>query len=174
MPVIDGELLTRSPIEAIAQGAGLGIPVLLGTTTEEFRLFVTTTFMVGWDAPALFKPRLKAYGCPDGAYDAYNFDGPVYPRKAVPGIASAVLTDRMFRIPTHRIAEARENTGATGTYVYEFGWRSPIVANNVNVELGACHSLGLPFAWNTLQLADNQKSTDPNPPQALADALHGR
>ncbi|QCX78679.1 Carboxylesterase [Streptomyces sp. YIM 121038] len=172
LPVVgEGQLLTQRPIDAIREQAGANVPLLVGSTVEEMRLFVTSNFMVGWDLPALFKPRLKAYGCPDGSYEKYDVDGPVYPRKAAPGVASAVLTDRMFRIPSSRVAEAREG-GAAPTHLYEFGWRSPVAANNVKVALGACHSLDLPFAWDTLRLPENLKFTGPNPPQAAADALH--
>ncbi len=171
MPVIDGDLLREQPIKAISSGQGSHVPLLMGTTTEEFRLFVTTSFLAGWDTPILFKPRIKAYGAPDGSYDTYDVDGPVYPRKAAPGVASAVLTDRMFRIPTYRVAEAR--TDGENTFVYEFGWRSGVTPNNVGVELGACHSLDLPFAWDTLHLPESKAFTGPDAPQALADALHG-
>lgn len=33
-------------------------------------------------------------------------------------------------------------------------------ANDKQVGVGACHSLNLPFAWTTLDLADSQKFTD--------------
>ncbi|WP_405660632.1 carboxylesterase family protein [Streptomyces sp. NBC_01166] len=173
LPVIDGDVLPRLPAAAIADGAGAQVPLLMGTTTEEFRLFIVTSALVSVLLPGPFKTRLKAYGAPDSAYDAYaKNDTAAYPRNKPSGIAAAVLTDRMFRIPTYRVAEARgENQGAP-TYLYEFGWRSPVVPNNVQVKLGACHSLDLPFAWDTLGLEANQKFTGPRPPQPLADALH--
>ncbi|MFJ8946298.1 carboxylesterase family protein [Streptomyces sp. NPDC102395] len=37
MPVVDGTTLPRRPIEAIAAGPGDRVPLLMGTTTEEFR-----------------------------------------------------------------------------------------------------------------------------------------
>jgi hypothetical protein len=52
------------------------------------------------------------------------------------------------------------------------GWRSQVAPNDEQVGVGACHSLNLPFAWTTLDLADSQKFTDPNPPQDLAETLH--
>ncbi|WP_190168465.1 hypothetical protein [Streptomyces mirabilis] len=52
------------------------------------------------------------------------------------------------------------------------GRRSPVAPNDKQVGVGACHSLDLPFAWTTLDLADSQKFTDLNPPQNLAETLH--
>lgn len=40
------------------------------------------------------------------------------------------------------------------------GWRSQVAPNDKQVGVGACHSLNLPFAWTTLDLADSQKFTD--------------
>jgi para-nitrobenzyl esterase len=172
LPVIDGDVLPRLPITAIADGAGSRIPLLMGTTTEEFRLFIVTSALVSVLRPGPFKDRVKAYGAPNSAYDSYaNNSTDAYPRNAPSGVASAVLTDRMFRIPTYRVAEARTD-GPAPTYLYEFGWRSAVTPNNVQVKLGACHSLDLPFAWDTLALPDNQKFTGPTPPQNLADTLH--
>jgi para-nitrobenzyl esterase len=173
MPVIDGEVLGRLPIHAIADGAGRGVPLLTGTTTEEFRLFVVTSDLLLFGTAEMFKERLDAYGAPRELFDFYKAsDAGAYPRDAASGVACAVLTDRMFRIPTYRVAEARAGQSAS-THVYEFGWRSPVTPNILRVKLGACHSVDLPFAWDTLDLPENHGFTGPNPPRPLADALHG-
>ena len=39
-PVIDGDVLPARPIDRIAAGAGAEIDVMVGTTTEEERLFL--------------------------------------------------------------------------------------------------------------------------------------
>ncbi|MBP0448018.1 carboxylesterase/lipase family protein [Kitasatospora sp. RG8] len=176
MPVIDGGLLSATPFEAIARGAGGNIPLLIGTTTEEFRLFVIPTPMVYWPDAEAFRARAEVYGVPAGFYDQYAKGGTdVYPRRAPSGIACAVLTDRLVRIPTYRIAEARESGGgAAPTYVFEFGWRSPTEPNTLRVSLGACHSLEIPFVWDTLANPESRKFTGPNPPQELAAELHSR
>lgn len=41
-PVIDGEVIPARPIERIAAGTGAGIDVLVGTNTDEHRLFLVT------------------------------------------------------------------------------------------------------------------------------------
>ncbi|MEU9983780.1 carboxylesterase family protein [Streptomyces sp. NPDC050856] len=174
MPVIDADVLSSRPIDAIADGAGSNIPLLMGTTTEEFRLFIVTTVLVALDTKLAYNNHLKAYSIPTGTWDEYEKgDTNTYPRNAACGIACALLTDRMFRIPTYRVAEARTTTpGAAPTYLYEFGWRSPVTPNDRRVKIGACHSVDLPFAWDTLALDDSKKLTGNHAPQTLATALH--
>ncbi|MCX5380797.1 carboxylesterase/lipase family protein [Streptomyces sp. NBC_00091] len=174
MPVIDGDLITRRPIDAIAAGAGSDVPLLAGTNTEEFRLFIVPTPMVYWLIAEQFRNRVEAYGAPADFYDHYKANSTeAYPRNAPSGIAAAVLTDRMFRIPTYRIAEARADSGAD-THLYEFGWRSPVTPNTIQVKLGACHSLEIPFVWDTLELDDSRPMTGPTSPQDLAQVMHAQ
>ncbi|MFJ7151337.1 carboxylesterase/lipase family protein [Streptomyces sp. NPDC100445] len=174
MPVVDGDVLPRRPIDALADGAGSTVELLMGTTTEEFRLFVLTQpLLVNLDSKIMYNAHLAAYSVPSGTWDEYAKGGSAtYPRAKAYDVACAVFTERMFRIPTYRIAEARARVDAAPTHLYEFGWRSRVAPNDRQVGVGACHSLDLPFAWDTLDLADSQKFTGPNPPQALADTLH--
>ncbi|MER5932002.1 carboxylesterase family protein [Streptomyces sp. NPDC002054] len=174
MPVIDGELIERLPIDAIRDGAGGSVPLMIGTTAEEFRLFVVPTPLVSLPDADFFRARIAAYGAPADLYDRYaETNVEPYVRNMPSGIACAVLTDRMFRIPACRVAEARFDAPAA-TYVFEFGWRTPTAPNPARVKLGACHSLPLPFAWDTLDNPDSRAFTGPNPPQELATALHWR
>ncbi|MGW0390656.1 carboxylesterase/lipase family protein [Streptomyces sp. NPDC003042] len=172
MPVLDGDLLTERPIDALAAGKGREVPLLAGTNSEEFRLFIVPTPMVYWLVAKQFRDRALAYGAPSDFYDHYKANSTeAYPRNAPSGIAAAVLTDRMFRIPTYRVAEARAASGAA-TYVYEFGWRSPVQPNTIQVRVGACHSLEIPFVWDALHVPETRPITGPNPPQDLAEAMH--
>ncbi|MEU5116678.1 carboxylesterase family protein [Streptomyces longwoodensis] len=174
MPVVDGTTLPKRPIEAIADGAGDRVPLLMGTTTEEFRLFIVSTILVAWNLPSLYNNHLTCYSVPAGSWDEYKKGGTdTYPRSGASGVASALFTDRMFRIPTYRVAETRsQRSGAAPTHLYELGWRSPVTPNNVGVKLGACHSVDLPYIWDTTELTESKKFTGPNPPKPLAQALH--
>ena len=46
-PVIDGEIVPGIPEELIADGAAAGVPLLIGTTRDEFRLFLVPTGIAG-------------------------------------------------------------------------------------------------------------------------------
>jgi len=170
LPVIDGDLLTQRPIDAIAAGAGANVPVLTGTNTQEYRLFLAPIGAFLITDPKLFKDKLTAYGIQaaiPGVYDFYKDHLPKDTRPA--GIFSAIASDFFFRIPCCRVAEARAGAPAT-THVYEFDWRSPRRILGTLADLGACHALELGFMFDTLSTAS--AITDPNPPQDLATAMH--
>ncbi|WP_086789151.1 carboxylesterase/lipase family protein [Crossiella equi] len=75
---------------------------------------------------------------------------------------AAELTESTFREPVYRIAESR--AGAAATYVYEFGWRSPLDG------VGAAHGLELGFVFNNLGVSGLEGLA---PPQDLATTVHG-
>jgi para-nitrobenzyl esterase len=54
--------------------------------------------------------------------------------------------------------------------MYEFAWRSP----QFDGRLGACHYLEVPFVFDTLAVPSAVHVTGSNPPQSLADDMHGR
>jgi para-nitrobenzyl esterase len=166
-PVIDGELLTQRPIDEIANGTGENVPVLTGTTTEEYRLFMIPTPLALMTQP-MAKNMLAAYNIPIEFYDIYKKHRPGAGNPAA-AIVCAVLTDRFFRIPAYRLAEARANA-PTGTHVYEFAWCTPTTYNEL--KLGACHGLEIPFMWDTLYSDGDTKLTGPNPSQELATETH--
>ncbi|MBO0732223.1 MAG: carboxylesterase family protein, partial [Acidimicrobiaceae bacterium] len=106
-PSVDGDLLPASPIAMIRDGAGAGVPVLVGNTTEEFGMLAATS-LAGADQAGLAS-ALAAMGLPDDRATHYLSDS----RPPALVLAQAV-TDRTFRIPSVRLAEAHPPT-----WVYE-------------------------------------------------------
>jgi len=147
-PVVNAVTLPVAPAQAIAQGCAKDIPLLTGTTRDEWRLF---TFAAPrhheLDAQALRKriaKRLAAIGHGDadeliGVYRASR------PSAAPWEIFDAIESDRHFRIPAIRLAEA-QRVHQPHTYMYLFTWPSPAVGGM----LGSCHALELPFVFGTL------------------------
>jgi para-nitrobenzyl esterase len=159
-PVIDGDLVPDVPLARIAQGAAAGMPLLIGTTREEFRLFLVPTGVAATvTSPAL--PLLAArYGWPAGAVETYAANR----LGASPGdVACAILTDAAFRAPAARLAAAQHAAGGT-VHVYEFAWATTVQA------LGACHALELAFVFDTLTEATSMVGE--TAPQHLADEVH--
>ena len=75
------------------------------------------------------------------------------------------LTDIVFRLPARRFAAAHRGR----SHVYDFGWRSTAYDRT----LGACHTIELPFVFNTLAtVAGPRGLAGENPPQALADHMN--
>jgi para-nitrobenzyl esterase len=165
-PIIDGALLERRPIDALVAGAGRGVAVLIGTNTEEERLFMVPNGAINHVSEVMVQGLVAAYGLPvTETLQTYRQLRP----QATPGdLLEAIVTDWFFRIPAIRVAEARVGTGNSATYMYEFAWRSP----QFNGTLGACHGLEIAFAFNTLDKANNSPLAGSNPPTTLAKTMH--
>jgi para-nitrobenzyl esterase len=162
IPVVDGDLIPARPLDAIAAGAGAGVPLLTGTTTEEYRLFLVPTGMAGLITDELLAGLLPVLGIGQPVADLYRANRP----GASPGdILSALITDNYFRLPALAVAQARRGAAAP-TYLYEFAWPSQVSG------LGACHSLEIPFVFDNLSAEGAELALGPTPPAALAEQMH--
>jgi para-nitrobenzyl esterase len=176
-PVVDGDVVPAAPIDRIAAGAGAGVDVLVGTNSDDWRLFpvlsgavdrVTEEVLTG-PVEVHGAQSLAAFGLPAGtALRVYRAASP----GASPGdLLAAVLTDWWVRVPALRLADAHAPAPAA-TYAYEFAWPSPAFGGR----LGACHGLEIPFVFDTLDLGRRQMlggALGEAPPQELADLVHG-
>ncbi|MCD9898975.1 carboxylesterase family protein [Streptomyces sp. MT29] len=161
--VVDGELLTQDPAEALRTGsAAAGVDLLLGTNTEEYRLWFVPGGLTERISRLKLRLALLKFRVPNATARTYRANR----TEATPGeLLGALATDLLLRVPLNRLADAR--AGAPGsTYVYEFGWPSPVQ------RLGACHALELGFVFDTLAHPDTMALTGPDAPQELADAMH--
>ncbi|MFC4905891.1 carboxylesterase/lipase family protein [Actinomadura gamaensis] len=156
-PVLDGDLLTRTPEDAVAAGAAAGTDLLIGYNAEEFRLFLMPNGLAKALTHELVTPIASAMGVPGEVIDAHR------DLHDAPGdLLAALITESLFRIPATRLAAA--HTGQT--WMYEFAWRSPVE------DLGACHALEIGFVFDNLDTPDTAGLAGPNPPQPLADTMH--
>jgi para-nitrobenzyl esterase len=141
-------------MEAIAAGAAASVPLIVGTNTDENKLFrflasmgsvsagdlsdrLTALFISGStiaksDGVSLFVGELlriyQALGEDDD--DAWDI----------------VATDRMFRAPAWELMDAHSKAGGLA-FSYEFAVTTP-VRDGV---LGACHALEIPFVFGNLR-----------------------
>ena len=162
IPVVDGDLIPVHPMAAIAAGAGADVPLLTGTNTDEYRLFLIPTGMAAQITDDVLASLLPVLGVGPPVAELYrsNRDG------TTPGdLLAALLTDMFFRLPALAIAEARIG-GPAPTYFYEFAWPSPVD------ELGACHSLEIPFVFDNLSASGASLVIGTERPQQLASQMH--
>jgi para-nitrobenzyl esterase len=144
MPVVDGAWLPKPPLDAVREGLSAGVDLMIGTTRDEWKLF-------GFLDPGLrslddegLVARLRDHG-PDPAAMVETY------RKAreaagAPADAKeiffAIETDRIFRIPANRLAEAQHPHGGR-THFYRYDWEAAFGGGI----LGACHAVELPFVF---------------------------
>lgn len=162
-PVVDGDTLPGLPYAVIAAGEGADVDLLIGSNDDEHALFLYP--IVAGVEEARVRGVLGAFRATDDAYETYA----AQTGSERPGdIMTAALTDWFFRLPALRLAEARLALGKP-SYVYQFGWKTPALGG----VLGACHALEIAFAFDTLDASGGRGMVGDNPPQALADDMHG-
>ncbi|WP_433664789.1 carboxylesterase/lipase family protein [Nocardia sp. CA-128927] len=159
LPTIDGHTLTQLPLDAIAAGAAHNIPLIMGTTADEFRLYSAPTGLTTSLNLETVTNILISRGIDPAIIDTYSGNRP----NATPGdLMAAILTDRAFRVPTTRLAEA-----AYTAYVYEFAWPT------THLDLRACHAIEIAFVFDTLTAEGTSMMLGPDtPPQTLASEIH--
>jgi carboxylesterase type B len=162
-PVIDGNVIPARPIDGILGGAGGGIDLMVGTNTDENRMFLVPGGAIDRVTAEALAGAVAAYGLPvEATLAAYR----AAHRGASAGdLLAAIQTDWYWRIPAIRLADAHAKRAAS-TYMYEFAWRSP----QFDGLLGACHALEIPFVFDTLGNGTELLwGTDPR--QQLADTM---
>jgi para-nitrobenzyl esterase len=164
IPVIDGDILPLHPLAALAAGEGAGVPLLAGTNTEEFRLFFVPPGLAAMVTDETLPGFTAALGVDAETADRYRANRP---DASAGDVLCALITDRFFRLPTFAAAQARLSAGGPApTYLYEFGWRSPVM------DLGAAHAVEIPFVFDNLEAADAAGLLGSAPPAALAADMH--
>lgn len=137
-PVVDGVTLPNHPLELIAQGAGLAVPLVIGSNRDEWRLF---TGLLGGSLEEVKAGLSQTFGAATGhVHEIYT------KRRAdqAPDLAWIDMQgDCVFRIPAIHQAEAQVRAGAP-VWMYRFDWASPPFGE----QLGACHGIEMPFVWN--------------------------
>jgi para-nitrobenzyl esterase len=165
VPVVDGDVLPLHPLAALTAGSGADVPLLAGTNTEEFRLFMVPTGIAAMITPEILPALAGGLGAGPAVVELYRANRP---GASAGDVVCALITDRFFRLPTFAAAEARLAAGGPApTYLYEFGWRSPAL------DLGAAHAVELPFVFDNLAAADAAGILGSQAPAALAAAMHG-
>jgi len=163
-PVVDGDVIPARPIDRIVAGAGAGIDLMVGTNTDEHRVFLVPGGVIDQVTAEALAGAVAAYGLPvEATLATYRA---AHPGASAGDLLAAIQTDWYWRIPAIRLADAHAKRTAS-TYMYEFAWRSP----QFNGRLGACHTLEIAFVFDTLG-----NGTEPlwgtDPPQQLADTMH--
>jgi para-nitrobenzyl esterase len=158
-PVVDGELVVQSTTDAVRDGVGAEVPLLLGATADEFSGLVLAN-------RALFEQRdieglLEQVGLEPEAAERFARE---LPEQRPAEVLGRYGTDLVFRRHVAAWTEARR--GPAPTWLYDFRWRSAVSGI-------AEHCLDVPFVFDLLEEPAVARLAGPNPPQELADLVHG-
>jgi len=140
-PWIDGEVLGRQATDGLAAGSAAGVPFLVGTNEHEMNLWrVLEPGLRSLDEAGLAFRVQRLVGESAGELiEAYRA---ARPSAGLFQLWQAIWSDREFRIPSLRAADAQAQHAPT--YSYLFTWPSPAPG------IGSCHGLELPFVFGTL------------------------
>lgn len=144
-PTIDGQTIPDHPIHRILAGTAADIDLLIGSNTEETRLFFVIDGSIDCIGEEALRGMAAAYGLPAEGLSAYRA---AHPGTSAGELLSAIQTDWYWRVFAVRLADAHASTARASTYMYEFAWRSPQFGGR----LGAAHSVEIPFVFDTLGL----------------------
>lgn len=195
-PVVDGDVLPRHPLDALAEGASRGVPLVIGAADDE----VTALTRKYRALLRLIPPRLALamLGLGRSRRRAYLARTP---RRGIAAVLGGYATDRIFRATVLRVARARDDaargavsgasseavgteaSGGSGsgaasgggevdarpsarTWLYRFAWASPSIGV-------ACHCLDVPFWFDHLDAEGVTTISGDLPPAELATAMHG-
>ncbi|MBL7252830.1 carboxylesterase/lipase family protein [Paractinoplanes lichenicola] len=138
-PVVDGDVLPCTPWQALAAGAARDIPLIVGHTRDEHRLFtVINGGHPGTDLDLLAPGGVERYRA-------------AFPDATDARLNELIHSDWLFRMPSVHLADARL-AGGGRAFLYELTWSGL---------LGACHGLDVPLVFGTL--------TGNEPAQLLGD-----
>lgn len=153
--VLDPDSLPISPADGVIAA---NIPVLIGTNTDEYRLWFDPAGLASITPTKLLLARL-ALGISAAAVREYR---QVWPGSSTGEIFGQLATDVLLRAPAVQAASTR----TAATFMYEFAWPTPLH------DLGAAHALELGFAFNALHTADAQQLAGADAPLTLARRMH--
>jgi len=148
-PVVDGTVLPADPFERVRDGCARSIPLLIGTTLDELKLFdLMDPKARELSANALLRRCEQNLG-PARAAEAIELYRTLRAQRGAsvspPDLWSALESDRVFRAPAMRLAELQAAV-QPAVHAYLFTWQSPYAGGS----LGACHALDIPFVFGTL------------------------
>ncbi|MBV1930605.1 MAG: carboxylesterase/lipase family protein [Porticoccaceae bacterium] len=147
-PVIDGSVLPDLPINSVRAGGAANIPIMAGSTADEWRLFgalspaikglteETMNTRLGYLIGEAHIPGLV------GAYKEGLAGRCIEPTP--PEVFMAIQTDRIFRIPAIRLLEGQRPHNEN-VFTYIFDWKSPAARG----ALGATHAVELAYVFGT-------------------------
>jgi para-nitrobenzyl esterase len=146
-PITGTEELPFDPVSAFADGRAARVPVLMGTTADEFTLFVGLQYLRTGLVPDYPQDFTETFG-PQGAHVAAR-----YPLDRFGGDASlayaAAVTDGVFACPADRMANSLAR--AAPVFAYEFNDRGAPAADPLRklpFPVGAGHSLELRYLFD--------------------------
>ncbi|MFD5078709.1 carboxylesterase/lipase family protein [Streptomyces sp. NPDC058371] len=105
--VVDGDLVPRDPLAALLDGAARDIDLMMGWTSEEYRLWLAPTGLVERIdrlGPVAVAGAMARCHCGPDVPRGYRA---AHPDAGTADLVGQLVTDHLLRVPLHRLADAR-------------------------------------------------------------------
>jgi para-nitrobenzyl esterase len=145
-PVIDGSYFPGGPFNPDAPAVSAHVPLMIGSNKDEQSLFLGhlpwVTGATFDNLPMAMKPVLGDRAAKIVA--KYHAAQPDLPADQLGLILMGELGQRL---PSLQMAERKLALKAADVFVYLFAWETPVLGGR----LRACHTLEIPFVFNTVE-----------------------
>lgn len=165
LPVVDDELIKDTPMQALSAKADPTIPVIVGSTDQEARLYLVPGGAIDDVSETDREQFLADLSLSGDPLQTYSQAATV---ESVGDTFADIQSDYTFRMSALHIAEHLLDKGSK-VWHYHFTWPSPAY----NGRLGAAHFVDVPFSFNTIDSEEAGQFVGEHPPQELAQAMHG-
>jgi para-nitrobenzyl esterase len=163
-------VLDTQPAASVAAGLSADVDLLVGTNTEEANLYLVPVGKYATSTAAdVDEVAARSHPKPAQLVETYRKSRP---EASFAELRSAIMADALFGAGSRALAAAHAAHPKSGTYAYEFAWRS----RALDGELGATHAVELPFVFD---LTDRPELNGPHallgpdkPPADLAARVH--
>ncbi|MDJ0848353.1 MAG: carboxylesterase family protein [Myxococcota bacterium] len=155
LPTVDDDVIPAQPLGQVRRGETAHIPLMVGATLDEWRLFrLVDPGPRGLREADLVSRFGEALGrlypsAPDAETAVRDYRAALETRgrrRSNGEVWSDFQSARIMHYPASRLAEAQAAAGGSA-YAYLFTWRPPAVRR----ALGACHGLDIPFVFGSIK-----------------------
>jgi para-nitrobenzyl esterase len=146
--VIDGTYFPGGPFNPDAPSVSAHVPLMIGTNKDEQSLFLGhlpwVTGATFDNLPMAMKPVLG-----DRAAEIVAKYRAAQPNLPADQLGLILMGELGQRLPSLQMAERKLALKAADVFVYLFTWETPVLGGR----LRACHTLEIPFVFNTVENA---------------------
>lgn len=163
-PVIDGAYFPGGPFNPAAPAASADVPLMIGSNKDEQSLFLGH---LPWVTGATFEnlpEAMKPYLGERSAEIVAKYRA-AQPHLPADQLGLIIVGDLGVRMMSLQMVERKLAQKAAPAFVYLFAWETPVLGGR----LRSCHTLEIPFVFNTL---DGAAITGDDPARLkLGDAM---
>jgi para-nitrobenzyl esterase len=164
-PVVDGTILPHHPFDPEAPAISRNKPLIVGSNRDETNFFfmqnhATDVYEL---TETTLKERLqKEIGAnADAVLDTYRKSRP---DSSPADLYIAISTARMIGLGAITIAERKYAQHGAPVYMYIFTHESDMLIPGTQHKLGAAHALEIPYKFNIVRPAEQDRNSEAKPP----------